>query len=784
MHLAKQQTTQILLVEDNRDHADLIARYFAKSRDQVDLVVVDSLATARAALGNSSPSVVLCDYLLPDGTGLELLHSHIEGVAQAPSFVLLTSQGDEMVAVEAMKAGATDYIIKSETSLSSLPEICRAIAREGEQRREMLRTQRELSEKQTLNEMLLAALPHPAMLIRGTDRTIVAANEKALECGACIGDHCWRSFARRTLQRSGTTDRDAQGPCSICRGDECLFEGKEQNDPEVQADDKVYDIYWIKVSESLFLHYVIDVTERQKLQRDLVQMSREQSATLSAASVGIAMVKNRVLLWGNRALGEIFGYRLEELRNVDTGLLYLSPESYRATGEQAYASLAESSNYTTNLEMRRKDGSGVWIQLQGRAIDQETSVWVFQDITRHRLLEEQLHQSQKVEAIGQLAGGIAHDFNNILTVIIGYCALLEADCHLGHQQREAVEQIMNSSEKAAQLTRGLLAFSRKQVIALKKANLNDIVQRIQKLLVRIIGEDIQFKLRIGEPSLPVKVDNGQIEQVLINLATNARDAMPRGGTLTIETGRVTPQLPLQPGSPDEVSGPLACISIADTGNGMDEATRSRIFEPFFTTKEVGKGTGLGMSIVYGIVQQHNGLIEVVSSPGRGTRISLYLPLAAEGDADASDASAHREIRGGSETILLGEDDPGVRKLVATALATYGYRVIEAHDGEDAVEKFTLHRKEIDFILMDMIMPRKSGREAYEEIIRIKPGVKVLFLSGYTADFIKGRGLVAEEGIELVMKPVQPVDLLAKIRQILDAKGPAPRHLTAPVPGLP
>jgi|GEM_PF-1777506 len=773
--MAEHKHNQILLVEDNQDHAALVSRYFARSRGSLELVVADSVASAKAFLCASSPSVILCDYLLPDGTGLDILHSCIEGIAQAPSFVLLTSQGDEKIAVEAMKAGATDYIVKSETSLSSLPEVCRAINRERAQRQEKISAMQELSEKQSLNEMLLAALPHPALLIRGKDRTVVAANVKALQSGARVGDHCWSTFGVKTLAnrchglQAGRGDGGSEahaGLCSICRGDQCLFKESEQNDPEVQVDGKVYDVYWIRVTSDIFLHYVVDVTERQKLQRDLIQMTREQSATLSATSVGIAMVKDRTIVWGNPALSEIFGYSADELKSVPSIVLYISEESYRKTGAVAYRNLAEGDNYTTELKMRRKDGTEVWIQLQGKAIDQENSVWVFHDITKHRLLEQQLHQSQKMEAVGQLAGGIAHDFNNILTVIIGYCALLEGDQSLAPRNREAIMQIMNSSERAAQLTRGLLTFSRKQVIDLKRINLNEIVQHIQSLLFRVIGEDIQLKLFVKESSLPVKVDSGQIEQVLVNLATNARDAMPRGGVLTVETRLETPQSVREQDREDEEPPRFACIAVSDTGKGMDEATRERIFEPFFTTKEVGKGTGLGMAIVYGIVQQHNGHIEVDSAPGKGTCIRLYFPVAAKEGPRRKDSPPLGELKGGTETILIGEDDPGVRRLVATVLTKYGYRVIEALDGQEAVERFTEHRQEIDLILMDMIMPKKSGKEAYQEICGIRPGVKVLYLSGYTADFIQSRG-IGEDGVDLLMKPVQPMELLARIRLILD-----------------
>ena len=385
-------------------------------------------------------------------------------------------------------------------------------------------------------------------------------------------------------------------------------------------------------------------------------------------------------------------------------------------------------------------------------------------------LEEQLRHSQKMEAVGELAGGVAHDFNNILQIISGYAHILKMDGGLDERQKEQVDHILSSSEKAAHLTKGLLAFSRKQVMALKPVNLNDAVENVKKILVRIIGEDIQLKTLCFANRIMVYADTGQIEQVLINLATNARDAMRKGGTLTIEIGLQTVEAPVDHESGSAKQGRHAVMVVSDTGVGMDAETSSRIFEPFYTTKEVGKGTGLGMSIVYGIIKQHNGFINVYSEPGQGTSFKIYLPVYGEDHSGEEDRGGRQDTppQGGAETILLAEDDEAVRKLNVTVLTKFGYRVIQAVDGQDAVEKFSEHKDDISLILMDMIMPKKNGKDAYEEISLLQPNVKILYSSGYTADFIQNRG-VSEEGIELIMKPVQPMDLLRKVREILDSK---------------
>lgn len=388
------------------------------------------------------------------------------------------------------------------------------------------------------------------------------------------------------------------------------------------------------------------------------------------------------------------------------------------------------------------------------------------DITDRKHLEEQLLQSQKMEAIGQLAGGVAHDFNNILMVIMGYGAILKADTALGDDQREKVAKIIDASDKAAHLTRSLLAFSRKQVMKPRAVNVNDIVYHIQEFLERIIGEDIQLKSIHHEDDLLAVVDSSQIEQVLINLATNARDAMPKGGLLTIETALQVVDASFVQANGYGKPGRYALISVSDTGIGMDEKTKTKIFEPFFTTKELGKGTGLGMSIVYGIIKQHNGFIHVYSEPRIGTTFRIYLPLMGRDQMGDEEPIAPSAPEGGNETILVAEDEPAVRKLVEEVLVSYGYNVILAVDGRDAVEKFDAHRGGVNLILMDMIMPKMSGKEAYEEIRKRDAGIKAIFTSGYTMDIINSRDGMHDD-IDLIMKPVQPVELLRRVREVLD-----------------
>jgi polar amino acid transport system substrate-binding protein len=400
-----------------------------------------------------------------------------------------------------------------------------------------------------------------------------------------------------------------------------------------------------------------------------------------------------------------------------------------------------------------------------RTVERALREWNLLRERRH--LEEQLRHSQKMEAIGQLAGGVAHDLNNILMVIYGYCSTLRMKVGNNFPFISDIDHIYSAAERAANLTRGLLAFSRKQIMAPKVVNLNEIVLNFGKLLTRIIGEDISFRtVSTGKP-LIINADSGQIEQVLMNLATNARDAMPDGGVLTIETElqEIDEGLLLADGF--GTPGRYAVISISDTGKGMDAETRKRIFEPFFTTKEVGKGTGLGLAIVYGVIKQHNGFITARSDPGMGTTFKIYLPqvyaekICADEREDISEC-----LLIGSETVLVAEDDSEIRELAEMVLTKFGYKVILAADGLDAIENFKDNMENVDILIMDMIMPKKSGREAYEEIRKLSPAARVLFISGYSPDLLHNRGFL-DSGEEVIIKPIQPMELVKRVRSILD-----------------
>lgn len=394
-----------------------------------------------------------------------------------------------------------------------------------------------------------------------------------------------------------------------------------------------------------------------------------------------------------------------------------------------------------------------------------SAIEIINDITDRRRLEEQLRQSQKMEAIGTLTGGIAHDFNNILTTILGYSEFLHDEIS-DERLHKYVEVILASGMKAAKLTQSLLAFSRKQLIELEPLNINSVIENMEKMLSRLISEDIEIKTRLAPDSLIVMADRVQLEQVIINLATNARDALLGGGTISLSTDRFDIDSAFIESHGQGAIGGYAQIILSDNGIGMDKHTRLQVFEPFFTTKDVGKGTGLGLSVVYGIVEQHDGFIDVYSEPDVGTTIKLFLPLTEEGQAAEEEVELGVSARG-TETILVAEDDEAVRTLVKRTLESKGYKVIETVDGVDAVTKFKEYKENVHLLLLDIIMPNMSGTEVYIEIKKMKPEVKTLLLSGYPADFLDKKGLPKDE-LTLLLKPISPRKLLKLVRETLDA----------------
>ncbi len=511
-----------------------------------------------------------------------------------------------------------------------------------------------------------------------------------------------------------------------------------------------------------------EIAERKRVESELVYrntiLSTQQETSLDAILVvdekGNMVAHNaRFLELWDIPPGIAAGLSDEKALEYVLGKV-VDPDRFMNKVRHLYANPHETSRDLINLKDRRildRYSAGI-IGADGHYYGR---VWYFRDITEQKKLEEQLRQSQKMEAVGALAGGIAHDFNNILSAIIGYASIVRLKMKPDDNLRHYVEEILAASERAANLTKSMLAFSRKQVMELRPVDINGLIRRIQKMLARLIREDIEFTVTEWPAPLIVQCDAGQLEHVLVNLITNARDAMPGGGKLAISTDRFVIKSEMD----GMAQGAYALISVSDTGCGIDKDIQDRIFEPFFTTKEVGKGTGLGLAIVYGIVQKHNGFIRVYSESNRGTTLKIFLPLstAAVQDIEREEIGL---LPSGSETILLVEDNAKVRTVIRDMLKEFGYTVVEAADGEEAIRLFRENRDRIRLLLSDLVMPNKSGKETYEELKKIKRDLRAIFMSGYTFDIIAQKGLL-EEGIDFMSKPVSMIDLIRRVREVMD-----------------
>jgi len=516
-----------------------------------------------------------------------------------------------------------------------------------------------------------------------------------------------------------------------------------------------------------------DISERKRAEESLVESEQKLRAITSTATDAIVMIdENRNISYWNPATERILGYGSGEVMGKDINIII--PESYREAHERAFNRFVASGHpdhlrKTYEVTAIKKDGTEVPIELSISGVLLKSkcySIGIMRDISDRKSLEKQLLQAQKMEAVGQLSGGIAHDFNNILTAIIGSGHLMSMRLSNADPLRVFVDQILASSERAAELTHSLLAFSRKQMIISMPVDINEIISGMRKILERIIGEDLEFNVHTSDNDLIAMADKGQIEQVLMNLATNARDAMPGGGTMTITTEEVTIDALFVQTHQFAKTGQYAVISVKDTGIGMDKTTQEHIFEPFFTTKGVGKGTGLGLAMVYGTIKQHNGFITVHSELGKGTTFKIALPLVTAQKLH-SEKYGTATIARGNETLLLIEDDAAVRAVTKALLENLGYGVMEASNGERGIELYGKNRDKVQLVITDIIMPKLSGRDVHNELKKINPDVKILFMSGYTSDIIQQKG-IENERVNFIAKPIRVEELSKKLREALDA----------------
>jgi two-component system cell cycle sensor histidine kinase/response regulator CckA len=517
-----------------------------------------------------------------------------------------------------------------------------------------------------------------------------------------------------------------------------------------------------------FVAVARDITERRRVEETLRDTSQTLRTLIDVSVLAIVVLDRdeRVTLWNNAA-ARLFGWSAQEV--LDRPLPTV-PEDKRAEFDEGRVRIRSGEDVVYETQRRRKDGSLVDVLKSSAALfsaqgELAGGMATLVDITERKQLEEQLRQAVKMEGIGRLAGGIAHDFNNLLTVIGGRSYILLSQLPADHPMRRDLLIIQQTCDRATALTRQLLAFSRKQVLAPAVIDLNKIVSGMRTLLERVLGEDVGLVLDL-DPSLGhVTADPGQLEQVLLNMAVNARDAMPEGGQLTLETRHVDVDPTYARQKVELTPGPYEVLSISDTGVGMDAATVVRAFEPFFTTKAVGKGTGLGLATAYGIVKQSGGHITVSSEPGSGTTFRIYLPRT-ESSESAPVAVAEALARRGTEVVLLAEDEANLRALTREILASEGYTVLESQDVEDALRIAERQDGTIHLLLTDVVMPHMNGRALAEAVKRFRPDAKVLYMSGYTDNAIVHHG-VLDPGTALLEKPFTPAALARKVREVLD-----------------
>jgi two-component system, cell cycle sensor histidine kinase and response regulator CckA len=762
---------RVLIVEDSTTDEKLLLHALSKSGREVVSERVDDAPSMRGALARGPWDVIISDWSMPHFSGTAAL-ALLKATGQDVPFIIVSGTIGEETALEAMRSGAHDFVLKGR-----LARLVPAIEREMRERDERVARRRaevDLRASEERYRRIVETTTQGVWIVDPQARTRFVNRRMATMLGYEVGEVVGRSLF------------DFLEESEIARASRNLksLESGVGSSREARLRRKDGTLIWVS-SESTPVfddqgHYegalamMTDLTERIRSNEALRQSEARFVRLAESGIIGIAFADIIGNLYdANDTYLQMFGHTRSDLETGELNWGRMTPPEWHEVDAAAVRHLQSTGVAAPwEKEIFHKDGHRVPVLIGVAMLDAPKCIAFVADLTERkrteaalRRTEEQFRQAQKMEAVGRLAGGVAHDFNNLLSVIIGYADLVQAKLAEQDPLRADLGQIVEAGQRAAGLTRQLLAFSRQQILQPKVLDLNEVLAGMERMLRRLIGEDVELSLVPGHPLSRVRVDPGQIEQVVMNLAVNARDAMPRGGKLTIETSDVVLDEAHSKEHPGASAGPNVLLAISDNGTGMSADIRARLFEPFFTTKEPGKGTGLGLSTVLGIVQQSGGAIGVYSEVGVGTTFKIYLPpVAAVASADAP--TLPPSARSGTETVLLAEDDPALRRLLVSILRSQGYVVLEAQSGGDALLLTEQHPEQIDLLLTDVVMPRMSGRQLSERLRAVRPGLRVLYMSGYTDDAVVRHG-VLESAVDFLQKPITAEALARKVREVLD-----------------
>ncbi len=760
---------RVLMVEDVADDAALVERELRRAGITGATRRVDSEGAYREALRSFAPDIILTDHSLPTFGAADALRIAMLEAPDTP-VIVVTGSLDEETAAEYIKAGAADYVVKHHLERVG-PAVVRALdlrrARAEQARAEEARRQGE--------ERFRALIEHgaDAVALVAPDGTLLFASHSierllGFTPAELVGHPGFERVHPDDLPRVHAALRDIIANPGTPAGLELRWRHKDGSWRYIDG------VAVDRLAEPAVGAIVVnfrDVSERRTAEAAL-RDSEERYRTLveGVRDIIFALSPEGTISSLNPAFETITGWRREAWVGQPFERL-VHPEdlplALELLGRVVRGELRPASQFrvrTAKSDYRVGEFSATPQLHEGRLVG---ILGIGRDVTERVQLEQQLRQAQKMEAVGRLAGGIAHDFNNILTAITGYADLLLEDLGATDPRRQDADEIHKAADRAAGLTRQLLAFSRQQVLQPTVLEVNKLVSDLEKMLRRLLGEDVALTTQLAPTTGRVKADPGQLEQVIMNLAVNARDAMPNGGKLTLETGNVDLDESYATDHYPARAGPFVMLAVSDTGTGMSEATQAHMFEPFFTTKEKGKGTGLGLATVYGIVKQSGGFIWVYSEVGHGTTFKLYLPRVQELAERASQpAQTPARAARGTETVLVVEDEAPVRSVARQVLERHGYTVLEAPSAEAALDIATRYSGAIHLLLTDVVMPGLNGRELATRLADLRPDARVIFMSGYTDDAVTRHG-VLEPGSAYVQKPFTPDAIARKVREVLD-----------------